>query len=196
THTDQRHGDRLVGHGDRMMPRGLAAGLAMAAAASVPAAGCKNPAMEDPAPAPVAGPAPPASAVPADHLAPDELVEGERTAFQLRLPRDLKVDGAFSDVVFASGFVAVHPLVKYFRARLADGSLREGEDAATFDHVHVPGKSTDDYTLRITRFGSSTRVEFRDVTSREPPNLPDDAARWRQAGLTPKGRVLDPKRFE
>jgi hypothetical protein len=170
---------------------------ATAAAAAAGAAGCKQSSEEGPAPAPVAQPAPPASGpAPPDHLAPDELLEGDRAVFQIKLPRDLRVDGVFSDVAFASGQVAIHPLVKYFRARLADGSLREGDEAASFEHVHVPGKSTEELTVRITKVQSYTRVEIRNVTPKPLPSLPDDAARWRQAGLTPQGRVLDPKRFE
>ncbi len=179
------------------MLRAPLAGAVTAAWAVLALAGCKQSPDVAPPADPLVAPEPQAStAAPLDHLAPDELVEGDRSAFQLRLPRDLKVDGAFADVVFASGPVAVHPLVKYFRARLTDGSLREGDDAATFEHVHVPGKSTDDYTLRITAFPGYARVEFRNVTPKAQPNLPDDTARWRQAGLTPQGRVLDPKHVE
>jgi hypothetical protein len=178
-------------------PKGLAARVGLAALAALADFSCKQATDMAPDPVPVAEPAlPPPASVPLDHLAPDELVEGDRTVFQLRLPRDLKVDGTFTDVAFASGPLAIHPLVKYFRARLADGSLREGDEAATFEHVHVPGKSTDDLTVRITKTLGRARVEIRNVTPVAQPNLPDDAARWRRAGLTPQGRVLDPTRFE
>ena len=178
-----------------MTPRVLAASLVIAAASAAGVGGCKRPTEEAPAPVPVAESTPSASA-PLDHLAPDELLEGDRTVFQLRLPRDLNVDGNFADVAYASGEVAIHPLVKYFRARLAEGSLREGDDAATFEHVQVAGKGTDELSVHITRSFGRTRVEIRNTTPKEQPNLPDDAARWRQAGLTPQGRVLDPKHFE
>jgi hypothetical protein len=148
----------------------------------------------------VAEPAPPpppsASATPADHLAADELVEGDKKAFGLTLPRDVHVDGAFVDLVLASAHLPVHPLVKYFRARLAEGSLREGDEAATFEHVHVPGAPGPEYSVRIWLSGSFTRIELRDTTPRPVPNLPNDAARWRQAGLTPQGRPLDPTHLE
>jgi hypothetical protein len=137
------------------------------------------------------------AAVPADHLAPDELVEGTKQAFGVVLPRDLQVDGSFRDVVFASGNVAIHPLVKYLRARVTEGSLREGQEAATFEHVHVPGGKNDlELTVHIAVVGPSARVELRDTTPKPQPNLPDDAARWRQAGLTPSGKLLDPTRIE
>jgi hypothetical protein len=133
---------------------------------------------------------------PTDHLAADELVEGEKKAFGVPLPRDVRVDGAFVDVVMASGPMGVRPLVKYFRARLTEGSLHAGDEAATFDHVHVPGNPGAEYSLHIWVSGMATRLAFRDTTPKPQPNLPDDTARWRQAGLTPQGAVLDPTHLE
>ncbi len=148
--------------------------------------------VSEPAPAPP----PSASAAPLDHLAADELVEGDRKAFGVTLPRNVQVDGAFVDLVLASAHLPVHPLVKYFRARLSEGSLREGAEAATFEHVHVPGVPGPEYSVRIWLSGSFTRIELRDTTPKPVPNLPDDAARWKQAGLTPQGRLLDPTHLE
>jgi hypothetical protein len=161
------------------------------AACGKDAATSPDPAFGSPLTAAVASQAPPV-----DHLAADELVEGSKLAFGLKLPRDLQVDGAFVDVVFASGRVAVEPLVKYFRARLTEGSLRAGEESATFEHVHIPGKASSEYGVRIWLARGYTRVEIRDTTPKPQPDLPDDAARWRQAGLTPQGRVLDPTHLQ
>lgn len=150
-----------------------------------------------PEPAAEAPPAPSASEPPpADHLAADELVEGPKLAFGLNLPRGMQVDGAFADVIMASGVFPLHPLVKYFRARLTEGSLREGEESATFEHVHIPGKVSSEYGVRIWFSHGYTRVEVRDTTPKVLPHMPDDAARWRQAGYTPQGRVLDPTHLE
>ena len=41
-----------------------------------------------------------------------------------------------------------------------------------------------------------TQIEVRDVTPTKAPELPDEAARWRAAGLTPEGRVLDPTKLQ
>jgi hypothetical protein len=161
------------------------------------AAGC-----EKHAPAPSQAPAPEApaastpSAVPADHLAPDELLPGDKTAFGVVLPRVLRVEGAFADVVFASGQVAVRPLATYFRGRLAEGSLRVGDEAATFEHVHAPSRPDVELSVHIRVAGPYTRVEVRDTTQKPRPGLPDDPARWRSAGLTPNGKLVDPLHME
>jgi hypothetical protein len=169
--------------------RAIALGLLVAAGA------CHK---EDPSggDAPVADPAPVASSKPADHLAPDELVEGDQKAFGVVLPRDVHVDGAFTDLLIASAHVGVHPLTKYFRAHLGEGSLREGDEAATFEHVHVPGNTVSEYTLRIVLSKGFTRIEMRDTTPPLQPDLPNDTARWKRAGLTPQGKPLDPSHFE
>lgn len=138
---------------------------------------------------PSSAPAP--GLAPADHLAPGELLEGADDAFGLILPRRLRVEGAFAHVVYASGPLAVQPLVRYFRTRLQDGDLREGETAASFEHVHVPGKPERELAIRITATPQAARVEIRDATPPEAPALPDDRARWKRVGLTPEGRLLD-----
>ncbi len=144
--------------------------------------------------APVTSPS--ASARSPDQLAPGELVEGGSKAFGVPLPRELHVDASFADVVYASGPLGVHPLVQFFRARLADGGLREGPEAATFEHVHALGKPEKDLLVRIALQGGASRVEFRDTTPPMLPVLPDDSARWRQVGLTPQGRLADPTHLD
>jgi hypothetical protein len=157
------------------------------------AAACRSAPEATPAPAQTDTPleTPPPAPAPVDHLAPGELVEGSDQAFGLTLPRDLRVEAAFSDVVYASASAAVHPIVAYMRARLREGTLREGDASATFEHVKVPGKPGLELFVRVIRMPGTTRVEIRDTTPRPAPDLPDEAARWRQVGLTPEGRLLD-----
>ena len=162
-------------------------------------AACRRTASEETAgpPSDPAPPAPSASATIApDRLAPGELVEGRKKALGVFLPRDVHEDASFADLVYASGPVGVHPLVEYFRARLIDGSLREGPEAATFEHVHVPDAPGKDLRVHIVLRPGGCRVELRDTTSAPVPVLPDNDARWRQVGLTPQGRLADPTHLD
>jgi hypothetical protein len=136
---------------------------------------------------------PPASP---DHLAPGELLEGTDKAFDVTLPRGLHVDGRFADVVLASGPLAVHPLVAYFRAHLQNGGLSEGAASATFDHVTAPDKPERPLSVHIQKAGDGAHVDIRDMTPPKAPPLPDEAARWKQVGLTPNGRLLDPTHLD
>jgi hypothetical protein len=148
------------------------------------------------------GPPPTASAAaftaptpPVDHLAPDELLEGTDKAFGVTLPRGLKIDGNFADVIMISGAVSLHPLVAYLRGHLQNGDLREGDSSATFDHVTAPG-SERPLSVHILRVGQGVHVDIRDMTPVVLPPMPDEAARWKHVGLTPTGRLLDPTHLD
>jgi hypothetical protein len=135
-------------------------------------------------------------APPVDHLAPGELVEGTEVALGVKLPRDLRLVEAFPDVAYARGLAPVHSLVLYFRARLRDGSLHEGEEAATFEHVHAPARLDRELTVHIGTTIGGVRVDIRDTTPPVLPNLPDDTARYRQVGLRPDGKWMDPTHLD
>lgn len=137
-----------------------------------------------------------ASAAPVDHLAPGELLEGTDKAFDVTLPRGMRIDGTFADLIMASGQMAVHPLAAYFRAHLENGDLREGDTSATFDHVTAPGKPERPLSVHIAKAGDGVHVDIRDVTPVVLPQLPDDTARLKRVGLTPNGRLLDPTHLD
>ena len=146
---------------------------------------------------------PSASAVPVDHLARGELLEGSAKAFGLVLPRGVRIDAAFSDVVYASGPVDSEALVKYVQARVREGKLVRSEFAGdgrtTFDHVKVPAMPDKELIVSVApAIGAvaSSKLEIRDVTAQPAPKLADETARWKNAGLTPNGAVADPTHLQ
>jgi hypothetical protein len=173
----------------------IASAVALASAMSLSA--CRRTSVQE-------APAPPVASVstgsvaptPVDHLAPGELVEGNQSVFGIRLPRALQIDESFGDAVVASGPVSVHALVQYLRPRLQEGGLREGEAAATFEHVKVRGQPGLELAIHIVPVEGGTRVELRDETPRTAEPLPDEPARWKQVGLTPNGRLADPTHLD
>jgi hypothetical protein len=185
-----------MGGGARVRVGVLATGVLFALAAA-----CHRRAPPDDAPQDQAGaiaplPAASTSTTPADHLGPDELVEGSQQAFGIMLPRVMEVKGSFADVVYATGHASVHALAQYFRARLQDGSMREGARAATFEHVKVRGKPGPELLVRIGTARDGASVEIRNSTPPNAPLLPDEGTRWRQVGLTPHGRLADPTHLD
>ena len=134
--------------------------------------------------------------VPADHLAPGELLEGTDKAFEVTLPRGLHVDGRFADLVVTSGPFTVPQLVGYFRPRVQSGDLSEGPASATFDRVTTLGHPERPLSVHITRAGDGSHVDIRDVTPPALPPLPDVTARWKHVGLTPTGRLVDPTHLD
>ncbi len=138
-------------------------------------------------------PAPSASAT-VDRLAPGELVDGPFRAFELKLPAGMQIREAFTSVVYASGPVDARQLANYLRAQVKGGSVNVGAAATVFDHVTVPANAKRILRLRVDAVGQghAARLEVRDVTPPVLPPAPDDAERWRRAGLSPDGKLLDP----
>jgi hypothetical protein len=172
------------------------AGCAAIVAIVALAAACHSSSPGDaPAPAASAAALRPAAG-PVDHLAVDEVLEGTDKAFDVTLPRGLRIDGAFVDVIMMSGPLAPRSLVAYFRAHVQNGDLREGEVSSTFDQVTAPGNPDRPLSVHIAKAGDGAHVEIRDLTPVPLPPMPDEAARWKHVGLTPSGRILDPTHLD
>jgi hypothetical protein len=138
----------------------------------------------------------PESPPPADHLAPDELAEGATAALGIRLPQVLTIQEFHGYMVRARGPVTVHALVGYLSGRLQGGVLREGRDAATFQHVNARDFPGRELLVTIRQVPGGTSLEIREVLHPPAPDLPDEAARWRQVGLRPDGKLLDPTHLD
>jgi hypothetical protein len=138
---------------------------------------------------------PPPSARPADRLAPGELIPGDKKAFTILLPRDVKVDQALTNVVFASSQVSASDLANYVRARVRDGTVNVGATATVFDQVKAVDDPIRTLFIRILPgpSGRGARIEVRDVTPPTFPALSSTAERWKQFGLSPDGKFIDPQ---
>lgn len=147
---------------------------------------------------PPATPSAAASALPVDHLAPGELLEGTDKAFALVLPRGVRVIHGFDDLVVASGTPPADKVTNYVRARVRDGKVTVGARATVFDHVRIPAAPDIELQIRVepAEGMEGTRLEVRKLTMPKAPDLPNDAERWRAAGLKPDGKPLDPKHLQ
>jgi hypothetical protein len=152
-------------------------------------AGCHRHDDSDPAPPPAV------SAPPTDRLAPGELVPGDKTAFSIVLPKDVTINQTFTDAVFASGPVSASDLANYVRARIREGTVSVGATATVFDKVKPQGDPKLTLSIRINSgpMGRGARIELRNVTPPPLPDLPSTADRWKQFGLSPDGKQLDPQ---
>lgn len=162
--------------------------------------GCAVAACNAPAAVQQSGPpaATSASAAPVDHLAPGELLEGKEKAFGLPLPRNIEVQHAFVDVVYATDPAPPDALSNYVRARVREGKVTAGATQTVFDRVKVPARPDREVTIYVRPGGGGrgSELEVHDVTPVKGPDLPDEAARWHAAGLKANGEVLDPQHLE
>ena len=135
------------------------------------------------------------SPLPVDHTTPGELGQGDAVAFALSLPRGMKIDAAFVDLIFASGQVPLTSCIDYIRSRVYGGKLSQKEGFARFEHVHTAQEPHRILSIQISGAMPSefVQIEIRDTTPPPPPALADEEAQWRAVGLHPNGQPIDPQ---
>lgn len=163
----------------------------LVAVAVLSAAACKKPET-------VAGDAAPP---PADHLAKDEVPEGPDKAFALRLPMASTVAMRFRESVHVNSSLSPEQLSNFVRARVREGTVATGTTMTSFENVIVPTEPQRHITVQIrpARLHSGSRSEMlvKDVTPPPPPDPnASEAELRRKAGLTPDGKLLDPKHMQ
>jgi len=134
---------------------------------------------------------------PVDRLAPDELAAGNADVWGFAVPREMQVEHRYKEVTHVIGPVKPDALANYVRERVVVSHVEIGAARTIFPDARIKaGKADRVYELEVIPEPGITRLIIRDTT---PPKIQpglSDAERWRQAGLTPEGRPLDPKAFE
>ncbi len=137
---------------------------------------------------------------PPDHLAPGEVVEGTERAFGLPLPRSSRVAARFADSVHVTSSVTPEQLANFVRARVKEGTVTQGTTSTRLENV-IP---RDDQAKRLTievrpmRGGNGDRSELFVRNATPPPFDPSLTVdqRWKKAGITPEGKLVDPQHLE
>jgi hypothetical protein len=147
-------------------------------------------------PAGVTSAQPHASAPPLDRLAPGELAPGTARAFGLLLPRDLRVEAQFLKETRATGDVSPEALANYVRQRVTPARVELGAARTVFlDTLIQGGPPNHVFEIEVVPDrGGRTLLVVRDVTREPAPEGLSDAERWRRAGMTPDGKLIDPNR--
>jgi hypothetical protein len=147
----------------------------------------------------VAAVAPSAStALPLDHLAPDELAPGKVEVYGFPVPRGMEVESHLADRAYVSGRVSPEALANYVREQVVVSHVEIGAARTVFPMARIKAGPQDRvFTLEVLPDGPKTRLVIKDTTPPPPPPPGlTDAERWRAAGLTPDGRPLDPQKLE
>jgi hypothetical protein len=140
-----------------------------------------------------ARPPPSWSARPLDRLAPGELAPGTAQAFGLVLPRVLRIEAQFPREVFASGQAAPEAVTNYVRTRVTVTRVEIGAARTVFPACIIKGGPPDRrFQIEVVPVGGGrTKLVIRDVTPVPGPEGLSVEERWKRAGMTPEGRVLD-----
>jgi hypothetical protein len=133
------------------------------------------------------------SAAPVDRLKPGELGAGSQEAFGLVLPRGMRIEQRVLRAIYAAGNLAPEAVVDYLRERATFGRMELAGDRMVFSQVRIRnGRPDREYEMVVIKDRGRCRLQVRDVTpERSPAGLSMDE-RWKRAGLSPDGRLLDP----
>lgn len=168
--------------------------IVLVALVAVGTGACKRKEQAPPAPAPPVAPS-------ADRLAKGEIPEGSERAFTLPLPLHSKVRARFGTSVHVASPHTPEELANFVRVRVKDGQTSTTESETRFDRVLVTKDPSKALTIEV-RPGAAMSGEYRsqmvisDVTP--PPDEPGLTTedRYRKAGLSPDGKLLDRKHLQ
>lgn len=136
--------------------------------------------------------------LPHDHLAPGELLPGTETAFGLTLPRGSRIESTFPQQIIAACDAKPADVANYVRRHVSMGAVKVGAAATMWDGAQVAARPGRELTIKVEEgpTGVGTRITLRDVTP--PPFDPSltEEQRWRQAGVAPGGKLVDPTHLQ
>jgi hypothetical protein len=137
---------------------------------------------------------------PLDRLAVNEVVEGKERAFGLALPRDIQVKARFDKTVHVVSPLTPEDVTNFVRARVKNGRVIPGASVTTFADVIPHGDANRSLTIDVRSIhradGTRSEMVVRDTTPLPAePGLTNEE-RWQKAGLTPTGKVADPRHLQ
>jgi hypothetical protein len=134
---------------------------------------------------------------PVDRLAPNELEPGTVKAFGLIVPKSMRLERLYPDAAHIVGSVSPDAVANYVRQRVNASQVEIGAARTIFPAVHIKGGPPDrTFRIEIVAERGKTRLVIRDITPPQTVQGLSQAERWRQAGLTPDGKLLDPKHMQ
>lgn len=144
--------------------------------------------------------APPPAASPGDRLAPGEAAPGQESVHGLMLPRGGKVERTFGKSSYAYVPLSPESVANYIRTQTDDTEAVVGPTGTVFPKLHVRGAPTDHW-LRVEisaadRNDATNLVIDRVDEKPKPPPGKTNAELMKEVGLTPDGKILDPKHIE
>jgi hypothetical protein len=147
-------------------------------------------------------PPPPAQqqARPPDRLAPGELPIGADKAFALPLPRASRIMQRYGGSFTVVSQHTPEQIANFVRIHVKGGSVTAGTNATQFEDVVVPDEPKRHLSIEVRGGsfvnGAHTELVVRDITPAPSDPKLSDEEKWKKAGYTPEGRVLDPKHLE
>lgn len=131
-----------------------------------------------------------------DRLPPGKLLEGPDSAFELPIPKLLRVDASFPKDVYARGPVPLHDLADYVKERVQVRHVEMVGQRLIFPSARIKGGG--DRILRVEVYpkGGEAWLLVHDATPPPAEQGLSEEERWKRVGLTPNGQLIDPQNLE
>ncbi len=134
-----------------------------------------------------------------DRLAPDELAEGQTQLFGLRLPMGMRVEARFVHSGHATGPIAPERLANFVRQRVEVRHVELAASRTVFSKARIKGGDPSKlYRIEVIPKGRESKL-FVELLNPPKPPAPkgiSEAERWKRAGLSPDGKLLNPQELE
>lgn len=128
---------------------------------------------------------------PVDSAAEGELSAGEVSAFGFVLPRGMRVTARMEDTVYARGQLGFEAAKRYLRDQLVDARAEETPHRLLLTEAKLAHRPADTLRLSLSQTGNGVELVIR-VRHRQAAEAGlSEAERWKRAGLTPDGQVIE-----
>jgi hypothetical protein len=135
-----------------------------------------------------------------DHLSKGEIPQGALKAFTLPLPVDAHVGAHYGPTIHVATSYSLEELASFIRARVKEGQSSAGAVQTRFDNVVAKDDPSRILSIQIERAPATgpyrSHMVVTDVTPLPLDPKETEADRWHNAGLTPDGKLLDPKHMQ
>ena len=122
---------------------------------------------------------------------PDELAEGKERAFGFPVPRAMRVEARFEDAVYLVGRVPFASLNNYIRERVVAGDIDTGPAKTVYGKASLKAGKKQLLELSVVNDYGSIELVVRDRTRKAVEKGLTDEQRWKRAGLTQDGQVIE-----
>lgn len=134
---------------------------------------------------------------PVDRLAPNELEPGTTKVFGLVIPKKMRLERLYPDAAHVVGGVSPDAVANYVRPRVDASQVEISAARTIFPAARIKGGPPHKtFRIEIVSERGKTQLVIRDITPPPTTQGLSEAQRWKQAGLAPDGKLLDPKHMQ
>ena len=108
----------------------------------------------------------------------------------------MHVTARFPDAVYFAGSLSLEATATFVRQRVTAALVDTGPSKTVFSGATLKAAPQQTMRIEVISLEGETQVVVRDETRPKAREGLSEEERWREVGLDPKGRLLDPTHLE